>query len=64
MCGLTGIETITMLPGHRGASLSLPRLSARLALIVTPNLIGSGVEFLSLAVDENKVDTLSADDGF
>ena len=64
MCGLTGIETITMLPGRRGASLSLPRPSARLALIVTPNLIGSGVEFLSLAVDENKVDTLSADNGF
>ena len=63
MCGLTGIETITMLPGHRGASLSLPRPSARLALLVTPNLIGSGVEFLSLGVDENKMDTLSADNG-
>ena len=32
-------------------------LSLRLAVVVTPNLIGSGVEFLFLAGDGNKVGT-------
>jgi hypothetical protein len=39
-------------------------LSLRLAVVVTPNLIGSGVEFLFLAGDGNKVDTFFADNGF
>jgi hypothetical protein len=58
------METITRLPGHRGASLGLPRLSPRLALVVTSNVIGSGVEFLFLAGNGNKVDTQFADNGF
>lgn len=66
MCGLMGIETITMLPGHRGASLSsvCHGQSAPVALIVTLNVIRSGVEFLSLTGDENKVDNLYEDNGF
>ena len=38
--------------------------SPHLALVVTPNLIESGVEFLFLAGDGNKVDTFFADNGF
>ena len=37
--------------------------SPRLALVVTPNLAGSGVEFLFLAGVGNKVDAFFADNG-